>query len=110
MPEDDTMTSSLYRVIMQQMGVAEAKRRFSELIDRVARGERFVITRRGRPVMILGAPDPEPEEVDDTPKVGLVALVGALGDVWPTITEDMAEIVAMRRHARDRDLPDDLIG
>jgi len=108
MGADDTMTSHCYDVIMESMGVAEAKRRFSELIDRVLDGERFVVTRRGRPVVLLAAPQPELEEVDDTPKVGLIALVGALGEAWPTIEEDMAEVVASRRHARDRDVPDDL--
>ncbi len=37
----------------ETLGVAEAKRRFSELIERVGRGERFVICRRGKPAVAL---------------------------------------------------------
>lgn len=33
------------------VGVAEAKRRFSELLDRVAGGEHIVVARRGRPAV-----------------------------------------------------------
>ena len=35
---------------MTEVGVAEAKARLSELLDRVERGEEVVITRRGKPV------------------------------------------------------------
>ncbi len=38
---------------MAIIGVYEARTRFSELLDRVARGERFVITRRGVPVAVI---------------------------------------------------------
>ena len=88
---------------MTQMGVAEAKRRFSELIDRVRDGERFVVTRRGRPVVALvppsGAGDEQPRPV------GLAALAGALSD-WDELDEIVEEIYASRRRARDRDVPD----
>lgn len=47
------MSSELVHVI----NVAEAKRRFSELIDRVGRGERIVIARRGKPVMGVVPPN-----------------------------------------------------
>ena len=40
---------------MTSHGVAEAKDRLSELIDRARRGEQCVITRRGRPVVELRA-------------------------------------------------------
>ena len=46
--KDVVMTSELVHVI----NVTEAKRRFSELIERVARGERIIIARRGTPVMV----------------------------------------------------------
>jgi len=35
------------------VGAYEAKTHFSQLLDRVARGERVVITRRGVPVAVL---------------------------------------------------------
>ena len=47
------MASELVHVI----NVTEAKRRFSELIERVGRGERIIITRRGTPVMGLVSPN-----------------------------------------------------
>lgn len=37
----------------EEMGVAKTKQRFAELIGRVLDGERFVVTRRGRPVASL---------------------------------------------------------
>ena len=86
---------------MKTFGVAEAKRRFGELLDRVARGERFVIERRGRPAVALVPPEdvgrsrPRPR--------GVLSLVGLFSD-W-----DQADIEAMlrdiyegRRRAKDR--------
>jgi prevent-host-death family protein len=87
----------------QMLGVAEAKRRFSELIDRVRAGERFVITRRGRPAVALVPPS---ESLEEGPRsVGLAALAGALAD-WKELDEVVEEIYATRRRARDRDVPD----
>lgn len=39
---------------MPEIGVFEAKTKLSELLDRVSKGERFVITRHGTPVAELG--------------------------------------------------------
>lgn len=40
-----------------EMSIAEAKARFSELVNRAAYGgERIVITKRGKPIAILSAP------------------------------------------------------
>jgi prevent-host-death family protein len=41
---------------MRTVGVLEAKTHFSELIDRVAAGERVTITRHGKPVAQLVPP------------------------------------------------------
>jgi len=38
---------------MERIGVREAKARFSELLRRVEKGERFVITKHGVPVAVL---------------------------------------------------------
>lgn len=38
---------------MSEIGAFEAKNRLSELLDRVERGERIVISRRGKPVAEL---------------------------------------------------------
>jgi len=85
------------------LGVAEAKARFSELIERVARGERFVVSRRGRPVLALVHPD------DLAPRsgrpVGLAAVAGALGD-WDDLPAVVADIYTSRRRARDRTPPE----
>lgn len=85
------------------LGVAEAKRRFSELIDRVRAGERFVVTRRGRPAVALVPPS---ELLEAEPRsLGLAALAGALAD-WKELDEVVEEIYASRRRARDREVPD----
>ena len=86
----------------EMINVGEAKRRFSELIDRVAAGERFVIARRGRPVLAVVPP----EAVGAPPNVhlGLAAFAGALAD-WPELDEVMADVVASRAETRDRPAP-----
>lgn len=44
---------------METVGAYEAKTRFSQLLARVSRGERFVITVHGSRVAILGPAEPE---------------------------------------------------
>jgi prevent-host-death family protein len=88
----------------ETLGVAEAKRRFSELIDRVGDGERFLVRRRGRPALALVPPTTE--ALDDAPAkpLGLAAVAGALAD-WDDFPKIMEEVVASRRKARDRPAP-----
>lgn len=87
------------------MGVAEAKRRFSELIDRVRGGERFVVTRRGRPVVALVPPE-ETEDVGEPQRyLGLAAFAGAAAE-WEDIDDFVREIYAARRRERGRPPPD----
>jgi prevent-host-death family protein len=90
---------------IERVGVAEAKRRFSELADRVGRGESFVVVSRGRPVLALVPPQ---RVADDEPQpcLGLAAFAGALADHWDTVDEDMAEIVAARGQVADRPAPE----
>jgi prevent-host-death family protein len=38
---------------MKSIGIFEARKRLSELLDRIARGEKFTITRRGVPTALL---------------------------------------------------------
>ncbi len=38
---------------MLEIGVYEARTKFSELLDRVAKGEKLIITRRGVPVAVI---------------------------------------------------------
>lgn len=101
------MTSRGHDVIMTEvLSVAEAKRRFSELIDRVGQGERFLVTRRGKPVLALVAPDEV--QADEKPKKrGFMALWGVLegvegADEW---YEDMQRIVADRQNQMPREMP-----
>jgi prevent-host-death family protein len=42
---------------MEIVGTFEAKTHLTRLLDRVAKGERFVITNRGRPVAMLVPPE-----------------------------------------------------
>ena len=88
------------------LSVADAKRRFAELIDRVSRGERFVVTRRGTPVLTLGPPDDVAEERPQ--KRGLMAVWGILegvegADEW---YEEMQRIVADRQNHLPPEAPD----
>lgn len=83
--------------------VAEAKRRFSELIDRVGRGEQILVSRRGKIVLALvrprGVMDARPAPI------GLAAVAGALAD-WDELDDVVEEIYASRQRARDRRVPD----
>lgn len=88
----------------EMLGVAEAKRRFSELIERVKKGERFLVSRRGRPAVALVPPD-QVQETDDSRPVGLAAVAGALSE-WEGLDEAVSEIYEARRRARDRAAPD----
>jgi prevent-host-death family protein len=83
----------------QELGVAETKARFSELIDRVRSGERFVVLRRGAPAIALV---PAEEATPRPPKpLGLAALAGALAQ-WEDLAEDMEEIVKDRQSSFGR--------
>ena len=84
--------------------MAEAKARFSELIDRVGRGERFVVSRRGKPALAFVLPA-ELAAGRSGPPSGLLAIVGGLAD-WEDLPEVTREIHASRRRARDRAVPD----
>ena len=98
------MTPELVDVI----NVAEAKRRFSELIERVGHGERIVIARRGTPVMGIVPPNEVGGRAGGVTRrqpVGLAAVAGALSD-WDDIDDAVAEIYAQRDRAVDRPAPD----
>ena len=88
----------------EALGVAEAKRRFSELIDRVRRGERFLVHRRGKPAVALVSPA-DVLRRSQKPPIGLAAAAGALSD-WDDLELVVEEIYASRRKARDRAVPD----
>jgi prevent-host-death family protein len=87
------------------IGVAEAKRRFSELLDHVAAGERVVVERRGRPAAVLVPPTPDALQAPANAPLGLAAVAGALAD-WDDLEAVVDDIYQGRREATDRPPPD----
>jgi prevent-host-death family protein len=87
------------------IGTAEAKRRFSELVDRVGAGERIVVSRRGRPAVALVPPGDQSLGRSGPPPTGLASLAGALSD-WDDLDSTVAEIYAAREGSPDRPAPD----
>lgn len=89
---------------MESVSVADAKRRFSELLDRAGRGERFLILRHGRPAVAMVPPR---EASDDAPGLpyGFASLAGALAD-WEELEEEVEEIYRSRLTAVERPSPD----
>ena len=89
------------------IGVGEAKKRFSEIMSRVVYGgERFIVSRRGKPMVALVSAD-DLEMLDgqaEAPR-GLLAAVGAIEDF-----EELDDIVkAIYRQRQDpEDRPIDL--
>jgi prevent-host-death family protein len=53
---------------MTSVGTFEAKTHLARLLERVSKGERIVITNRGKPVAILIPPEAQPGR--DTAKIG----------------------------------------
>jgi prevent-host-death family protein len=90
---------------IERVGTSEAKRRFSELVDRVGEGERFLVSRRGSPAVVLAPPTPELLRDQGPPPAGLAAIAGALSE-WDGLDELVAEIYAARRASADRPAPD----
>lgn len=88
---------------IEEVGVADAKRRFSELTERVAAGESFMVVRRGKPAVALVPPQRAAEHTGAP--VGFAAFAGALAD-WVSFEEDMSAIVAARQHSQDRPAPE----
>jgi prevent-host-death family protein len=89
---------------MVKIAVAEAKARFSELLDRAGRGERFLVLRHGRPAAAI-VPAAAVVQIDEGPgPSGLAALAGALAD-WDELDAVVEDIYAARRRAIDRPAP-----
>ena len=86
--------------------VAEAKSRFSELLNRAGYGkERFVIRKRGRPVAAIVSVEDlsRLEDTRPTEPEGLLAAAGALGE-FDEYAQIMDEIVRDRVNRRDREV------
>ena len=101
---DGLLTKMTNMVIKRtEIGVAEAKARLSELLERVSNGERIVVARRGRPMAMLVPPDAEVEPA--ARPGGLATLAGVLADA-PGFDDEMRLVVRSRRTARDRPAPE----
>ena len=89
-----------------RIGVADAKRQFSDVLGRVRyRGERFVIHRRGTPVAAL-VPVGDLERLEPTTaNRGALGLVGAFHDAID-FPEAIDEVVRGRSSQRTRPSPD----
>jgi len=91
-------------VMPEAISVADAKRRFSELLGRTAyNNERFVIERHGKPVAAIVSPADLERLVNGTPPRGLLAAVGAMADV-EDFEEIMRDVVARRGEERGREV------
>lgn len=96
---------------VKEVGVAEAKRRFSELLARAAfAGERFLIERRGKPIAaLIGLEDlrhlealsPRGTEAEAEEPQGLLAAAGAFAD-YEDFEAIMEEAVAGRSRSPGR--------
>ena len=92
----------------EEMGVAELKRRFSELLGRIElRREAFVVMKRGRRVAALVPLDraltASGEPGRSQPRRGLLAMVGAWAD-HDDIDEFIDDIRRQRGAADDREV------
>ena len=87
------------------ISVAEAKRRFADVLGTVRyRGERYVVERNGTPMAAL-VPVADLQETDAAAKrPGFLALVGAFEDE-PRYAESLADAVRGRRTQRSRPAP-----
>lgn len=87
------------------MGVGEAKKRFSQLMSQVVYdGQRFIIQRRGKPmVALVKAEDIARMEEITPPRQGLLAAVGAW-DEFENLDTIVEEIYRAREEAQERQI------
>jgi prevent-host-death family protein len=90
---------------VQSISVAEAKRRFADVLGAVRyRGERFVVERNGTPMAALVPLSDLPESSAQSKPTGFLALVGAFDDA-PDFADAVADAVRRRGSQRPRALP-----
>ncbi|MFD5425038.1 type II toxin-antitoxin system Phd/YefM family antitoxin [Streptomyces sp. NPDC127084] len=92
--------------------IRQLQQHASELIDRVAAGERVEITRNGRLIAVLGPPDPEQRVMEDLIRTGTVdpdnaASARGLADWEPlparsTEPSKLSEVLLRMREEEDR--------
>lgn len=100
------MMASCYDAIMsltERISVAEAKRRFADVLGEVRyRGRRFIVERNGTPMAALVPLDelaPEPPS-----RGGFLALIGEFADA-PEYADALREAVESRREQGSRPAP-----
>lgn len=89
----------------KNLGVAEAKKRFSELVGRIVhKGERFIVERKGKPVMAMVSLE-DLQKLEQIPEKkmskGVLAAIGAWED-FEDLDKVIAEIYRARAEAMDR--------
>lgn len=106
------------KIVAQGIGVAEAKKRFSELLVRAAfAGERFLIERRGKPLAALVSLEDlrrleaheegnhgDKEDGGEEELQGLLAAAGILAD-YEDFETVMQEVIRQRRRSPGRRVP-----
>ncbi len=87
----------------ETINIADAKKRLSELMSRVAYNrERFLVQRRGKPMAALvSAEDLVVLEQQHAPVQGLLAAVGAWAD-FEELDQVIKDIYRQREQAQDR--------
>lgn len=89
---------------LTHISVAEAKRRFADVLGTVRyQGERYVVERNGTPMAALVPLGDLPESAEEG-RSGFLALVGAFEDA-PEYAESLADVVRTRGTQRSRPAP-----
>lgn len=87
--------------IKSTINVAEAKRRFSEIVNEVVyHKKRFLISRHGKPVIGLVPAEEVKEKTTEPSKNGFLSLVGLWGDM-----ENLDEIIEQIYKERETEIP-----
>ena len=82
---------------MAVYGVAEAKNKFTHLLDRVEKGESITITRHGKPVAELKAPAHRSPEVNLARRRALLRELADWRERQPPVPMSAAELVRQMR-------------
>jgi prevent-host-death family protein len=87
------------------IGVAEAKRRFADVLGAVRyRGERFVVERNGTPMAAVVPISEVQGATEQVERPGFLALIGAFEDE-PEYADSLADALRSRRTQRSRPAP-----
>jgi prevent-host-death family protein len=82
---------------MLEIGEFEAKNRFAEILRRVESGETFLITRQGKTIAMISAPENTPENIEPTRAKEALEALRALKQQIHLTPEEVAELKAEGR-------------